>query len=290
MAPRSTQESSQEATASNANDTGIEDLDSSREGDEIRASSQMASKSTHWPRIIEAASSPFGLGALSVLGIVSILGADKFVDMTVAGVSMPHWVTALGVTLVALIPCVGWYVERRQGAPIDTVEHSDYIGEDGSCEIFLSAPMSSLEEAEYNALVDDLTLIDEALKERCEFEDVYCAAISAREQFTAPKLAARFDIQTVMTSRAFILILPEKTPSSVIFEAGIAFARGMRSLYFVPRRAELPFLMSELDEVFPDQVKVFTFETVDDIISHLVASDTCRWIRSARTQDTPKHC
>ena len=60
-------------------------------------------------------------------------------------------------------------------------------------------------------------------------------------------MALKIDIDALMDSKKFILIYPKKITSSVIFEAGVAYAQNKESLYFVKDKNDLPYVMKKAD-------------------------------------------
>jgi nucleoside 2-deoxyribosyltransferase len=68
------------------------------------------------------------------------------------------------------------------------------------------------------------------------------------------------------------MIYPEKIVSSVLFEAGIAFALGKPSFYF-GHKDNFPFLMQEANQQF-NHVKIHEADTIDKIIKIIKKNKT----------------
>ncbi|HEY6909540.1 MAG TPA: TIR domain-containing protein [Myxococcales bacterium] len=117
-----------------------------------------------------------------------------------------------------------------------------------SWDVFLSAPMAAYpDDASYVPARLEVKKIFDALKGECGLR-VYWAAekIERLADFETIDVSVTGDVRALEASRYFVLIYPQKLPSSALFEAGYACALERPSHYFVRERHDLPFLMREL--------------------------------------------
>ena len=115
-------------------------------------------------------------------------------------------------------------------------------------DVFLSTPMASYaSDAEYRAGRADFKKVFDALKEKCGLS-VYWASekIESIDDFDTQDVSAQEDLDALKKSRRFVLLYPQKLPTSALFEAGYALALNCESHYFVHQRGDLPFLMREI--------------------------------------------
>jgi hypothetical protein len=145
-------------------------------------------------------------------------------------------------------------------------------------DVFLSVPMASLDsDAQYQPFRADAMKVVTALRDRCGLR-VFCALekIEALKQFDTYGAGARQDIEMLHDSANFVMLYPRRLPSSALFEAGYALARGMPCRFFVRDQTEadfkLPFLMRKLPEVFSHVSIIDSSEwtTYEDIADRLV--------------------
>ena len=124
--------------------------------------------------------------------------------------------------------------------------------EEKKYDVFIAAPMASFNNnEEYVKARNEVMKVYNALVDACQYK-VYCALSNCEtmDEFNAKNVSAIEDIDALKTSRIFIMILPRKMYSGVIFEAGYALSRKMFSVYFVEKRSDLPFMMQELPDIY----------------------------------------
>jgi len=111
---------------------------------------------------------------------------------------------------------------------------------------FIALPMSSFSDAEFKEIKVLIKEIINTLKENNS--TVYCAVnFNSDAKFIDEDMALKTDIDALMDSNKFILIYPRKITSSVIFEAGVAYAQNKESIYFVKDINDLPYVMKKAD-------------------------------------------
>ncbi|OQY01053.1 MAG: hypothetical protein B6I26_05475 [Desulfobacteraceae bacterium 4572_130] len=140
--------------------------------------------------------------------------------------------------------------------------------------VFVSSPMAALSDKQFQADRRNVSQVVECLRNNCGKTSIFWAAesIKSPEEFDPPAISVETDIEAIETSEYFILIFYRKSPSSVLFEAGIALALGKKCIYFIRNRNHLPFLMRNVSEVFSN-VKIYEFTKPDDIIRFLTDND-----------------
>jgi len=132
-------------------------------------------------------------------------------------------------------------------------------------EYFIALPMSSLYMEEFKKI----KLL--AQKILVLFEEnnipVYCA-IDGSDQFTNSDEALKADMYALYNSKNFILIYPKNVQSSVIFEAGVAYAENKPSTYFVQKVQDLPYIMRHSKKV-RDNIEIVEYKNSKDILKNI---------------------
>jgi hypothetical protein len=133
-------------------------------------------------------------------------------------------------------------------------------------EVFLAVPMASVDDADYELVRNEAIELVKALEEKCGENCVFYAGreIASKLEFEAADLSAQADLEAIAASRYFVMLLPKKVASSVLFEAGVAVALRKPSLYFVRDRDDLPFLMQQVEQAFA-WVKLYECATLPDV-------------------------
>ncbi|NDP48350.1 MAG: alpha/beta hydrolase [Sulfuriferula multivorans] len=128
-------------------------------------------------------------------------------------------------------------------------------------DVFIAAAMAgTADDAEYQEHRDAVLALIEVLKNNCNCPSVFYAGTSlpVKDAWDPKILALQIDLQAMRESKNFILFFPKKIPSSVLYEAGWALILGKPSIYITPNDKELPFLLNDAGQAFPDQrVRIF---------------------------------
>jgi hypothetical protein len=141
-------------------------------------------------------------------------------------------------------------------------------------DVFLSTPMAAFKtDADYRSGRAEFKKIFDALKQQCGLS-VYWASekIESIDDFDTLDVSAMDDLVALKQSHRFILLYPQKLPTSALFEAGYALALDCDSHYFVHNRGDLPFLMRELAGV-TQKVRIHTdtdWKDYDDLSEKMV--------------------
>ncbi len=135
-------------------------------------------------------------------------------------------------------------------------------------DLFLATPMAALnDEKAYTKQRQDVATVSGAFRDACGFKSIFFAGqnIATIAEFDPENLSLDDDLAALESSRFFALLLPEKLPSSALFEAGIAIALRKPSAYFVPSRSVLPFLMKQVDATPRAATRIFEEPTAEEI-------------------------
>ena len=140
--------------------------------------------------------------------------------------------------------------------------------------VFISTPM--------DAYTDDqsrqehrkkILQIKDALRQCCQFEPTFYAGtdIVDEEGFQSPAVAIRQNFQKMQQSQRFIMIYPERLPSSILVEAGMALALGKDSVWFVKSGQSLPFLLREASNASKQDrlpnIRIYEYNSIEDILN-----------------------
>ena len=121
-------------------------------------------------------------------------------------------------------------------------------------DVFLAVPMAAYaNEDEYQTARIEVLKVIEAFREYCKFT-VYCAVEQCKtmKSFQTTDVSAKLDLKAIRNSRNFVMIYPRKISSSILVEAGFALAFRKYSVYFTTERKELPYMLQDLPNYFPD--------------------------------------
>ncbi|MEO6135287.1 MAG: hypothetical protein ABIP35_09050 [Ginsengibacter sp.] len=217
--------------------------------------------------ILTAVSTPIRLAALVVLmveGLLAYLLTKAKPDDILIYTSM-----MVGVLLVTIIAVL--FVEFQN----NRIQKSNVIPPLGVAEtpqktykydVFLAAPMAGLSDEEFESALKKQNEIKVVLEEECGFSRVFFAGtnMKTKSDFDTADLSIETDVNAIKDSQYFVMVYLEKIVTSVLFEAGIAFALGKPSFYF-GKVSNFPFLMTQAQQKF-DHVKTHEAGTLDDVI------------------------
>lgn len=140
-------------------------------------------------------------------------------------------------------------------------------------DVFIAAAMAGHDtDEEYQKSRNDVLLVIKQLEEKCNVHNIYYAGqkLKSKKKFEAKSLSLEIDMNALRSSRYFLLLYPQKLVSSVLFEAGIALALGIPSVYFVKDRKNLPFLMEQAGQAdIKPGVKIYECNDIDTIINYI---------------------
>ena len=148
----------------------------------------------------------------------------------------------------------------------------------GNFDVFVSVPMSSLNSSTYQGFRKSLEVILDALSSSPNLSRFYFAgkAHGDVEDFDEKHVGAKRDFEALANSDRYLMILPEKLPSSVLVEAGFALALGTPSLLCVPHRDYLPYALQEIGQLALN-VNVIPFERLVDLSAKIKRYGSNLW-------------
>ncbi len=157
------------------------------------------------------------------------------------------------VSVLVLIALIIWIIIQNQAlyrkSQTEQLNRGELI-----YDVFISSPMASISgENEFQSHRDNVVKFKDYLRTYCGFSQIYDAGenMETQNDFDLQDISAKENIEALVRSKYFILIYPEKITSSVIFEAGIALSYKIPCIYFIKNTSDLPFLMQNLNHVFP---------------------------------------
>jgi hypothetical protein len=165
----------------------------------------------------------------------------------------------------------GLWTRKRAGESDMSTSREAQSKKQHRFDVFVSAPLAAVPTDK--ALRDGQERVAKivALLEGQLGFTVFWAGRSIRKKadFEAADLSAKADVAALLDSKYFLMIYPERTASSVLFEAGIALRACLTSIYFVRKRADLPFLMTQASQAFVN-VRTYDGTVPDDLMALLM--------------------
>ena len=127
----------------------------------------------------------------------------------------------------------------------------DIVFEKKEYDIFISAPMTSFNEAKYDEIHKLSESVSDAITKHTNVKKIYSGLLKFKsindiEDETA---AAKNDFQKISSSKKFILIYPEKIVTSCLVEIGYAICLNLPCILFVRDRDDLPYNLKELGQI-----------------------------------------
>lgn len=121
--------------------------------------------------------------------------------------------------------------------------------------IFIASPMSGFnDEIAYKENREIVLSTLDHLSNKSELQSVYFAGqhIKSKADFTPSKSALENDISALENADIFLLIYPDRVFSSVLIEIGYAMALNKSILIMIKKREDLPYLLKQAEEVWPN--------------------------------------
>jgi pimeloyl-ACP methyl ester carboxylesterase len=148
-------------------------------------------------------------------------------------------------------------------------------------DVFIAAPMAGYQNNEEykNNRVEILEIITH-LKEKCNFNNIYYAGqnLKSADEFEAKPISLEMDVHVLKNSRYFMLVYPKEIVSSVLFEAGMALAFGIPSIYFVKNRKNLPFIMEQAGQANCNPgVRIYECNDNNRILTYIDSHNNDLW-------------
>ena len=223
------------------------------------------------PGILDKLDRPIRVLGLIVLVVEAIIGILAFqADGTERLVLIVLMVAILALVIGAIV-----YLEARKTQEAEASAAAP-AGPTIVRDIFISAPMAAYgDDGEVKRHREAILKIKDALRQCCAMDDAFYAGldISASGQFESEDIAFRKNWKALRESARFVMIWPERLPSSSLVEAGMAIALGKDCVFFVRDRKHLPFLLrgapgASRQDGLPS-VKIYEYDDFDDIVTRM---------------------
>lgn len=134
-------------------------------------------------------------------------------------------------------------------------------------DLFVASPMDALSSDDlYEGDQRTVSGLVEKLRAFPGLERIFYAGETrpTRGHFNDPSVSLRGNLKALRASRAFVMIHPDRLPSSTVVEATFALAWEIPGILFVRRRDDLPFLLRSVTDVFPTML-VRTFVDLENL-------------------------
>lgn len=217
--------------------------------------------------ILNAVTNPIKLAALVVLMVEGLLAflltKAKPDDISLYVIMM---VSVLLITIIAVFIIEYRRIKLKESNVIPPTGIVETPQKTYKWDVFLAAPMAAMANDKFENTLWKENEIKKVLEEECGFSRVFFAGtnMKTKDDFETADLSIETDVNAIKDSQYFIMIYPEKIVTSVIFEAGIAFALGKPSFYF-GQPDNFPFLMTQAHQKF-EHVKIYEADSLDEII------------------------
>lgn len=236
--------------------------------------------------VIKATQTPLGFFALVVLvseAVLALLASKATgVDFTILAGGMVGLLVLL-VILVTYLVNVSPEALTGQEAKFPSQTKYKY-------DLYIASPMAAWAKPDqYKSDRSNALRIAEAFRKECSFETIFYMGrnIKSMADFDAPDMGVKEDLQIVKDSKHFVLLYPEKLASSVLVETGWALALRKPSIYFVRDRKDLPFLLRQAAQAFPN-VRIYDSYTSEDEVIRLIHRHRINLFASAADSSTKK--
>lgn len=129
--------------------------------------------------------------------------------------------------------------------------------------LYISAPMSSIDDSSYQELREGLLNLKEQL-EKIGFEEIFCPLFdkASSKAFDGKVKAIKENFAKMKRVDCMIIIFPQKVPSSVLVEIGYGIALSKKTVIFY--REGLPYILGDAGETI-SHVKTYKYKDFDEI-------------------------
>jgi len=136
--------------------------------------------------------------------------------------------------------------------------------------VFISAPMSNLNENDYVELRNNILKIKEILINNCCCKKTYYAGdnIPDKRSFDGEIKAITENLENIIQSEAMVVIYPDKSKSSVLLEIGYAIALSKKIVIFTKVKKQLPFMLRQADAAISN-LKIFEYSQIYEVFRFL---------------------
>jgi transcriptional regulator with XRE-family HTH domain len=143
-------------------------------------------------------------------------------------------------------------------------------------ELFVSAPISGLSDAEIDAHRNDVTKVVDAAKQ--VVEAVYWSGekVAHLHDLGAPDIATETSLKALANSRAYLYLQFAETikPSGALVELGFALARKLKTTIIIKSNVPTPYMLEGFEGVaasldFLPRVHIYVVDDVEDAIRYI---------------------
>jgi hypothetical protein len=212
--------------------------------------------------ILDAVKTEIGLLALIALiveGAIALLATqvDKSAIPAIIWGMLGLLALVIGVAAVSIL------VNRHGPVEVPASER-----EPTNFDVFVSAPMAAFtDKKSFEDNNKDVLRVIEALRNSSPSARIFYAGqgIKTIDDFEPADTSLDKDFRSILQSRAFVMIYPQKLASGVLVEAGFALGAGKPSYYFVKNRDDLPFILKLAEQAQSVDVRVYPFTDYDNL-------------------------
>lgn len=162
------------------------------------------------------------------------------------------WITIgmiVSLILALISAVIIHWIDNKQfvsGTTIDTAEKKyEY-------DVFISFPIAAMPDGTKRKAINDFANSLEKELNKLGYKKNFNASLhfSDKHEHQAPKVAAKIDFDALDKSRNFLLVYPEKLPTSALIELGYALATSKNIVMCSDDIHTLPFLARGFNETF----------------------------------------
>lgn len=137
--------------------------------------------------------------------------------------------------------------------------------------LYISAPMSSINDTEYTELRENLLKLKDELS-KIGFLDIQCPLfeIESSAVFDGKTKAIKENFSKMKQVDCMMIIYPQKLPSSVLVEIGYGISLCKKMVIFY--HDKLPYILEEAGETIA-HVKTYKYDTFNDINEIIIANE-----------------
>lgn len=156
------------------------------------------------------------------------------------------------------------YLTARYSQPRET---SAPAPESPRYDIFISSPVTGVDEAEHREIRALTLAVIDKLRESGRYDSIYYSAQGFAElgDVDPPSISVKRDLGALRQSKVFLLIYPKRLVTSAVVEAGYALALEIPSYYFFRAVEDLPFMLDEAAVAY-EHVQKFRFHFEADLL------------------------
>lgn len=138
---------------------------------------------------------------------------------------------------------------KIESTQIDKYIYPTHVTGTDKDKLFLGTPMASIEGDQYKQNRDEIIEIIDEIKKHCKINTIYSPIIKNQEPkaFDGREKAMETDFTELKKSEYYVFIYPEKVASSILVEIGYAIALLKKTIIFVKKRSDLPFMLEKAD-------------------------------------------